>query len=145
MKKTMLILGCLFSFQLAQANMKSMLTPASMGDFSFNYSSQDGAIYLNCEYEKLQSEPEFYRVTCGKAPGLIKVFDVRFRVRQMGYSPRVSYELVFWVTDRNLKDRYDQGQTTWITLDQGQILNVTMHQDVENSYAVLMLRYRIDP
>lgn len=109
--------------------------------FYFNYISNDGSVYLDCTYTPLTSEPEFYRVSCGKGTEVTKTFDARFRVRPLGSQLKPTYEIVFWVTDRNKPDRWDEGSTTWITLTKGAITEVALHQEVENSYAALVIHY----
>lgn len=110
----------------------------------FNYVTNDGSIYLDCERAILPTEPDFYRVKCGKAPGLVKVFDVRFRVRPLVLPPnRPVTEIVMWTTDRNTQRSYDHGSTVWVRLTRGSITDVTLHQDVENNYAALVARYSI--
>ena len=130
-----LILLCLSSNASAHLALNETL--------SFDYVSNDGQIYLDCDMVPLQIEPELYRVTCGQRPGLVKVFDVRFRVRAMGTQAQPTYEIAMWVTDRNTQKRYDQGSTVWLKLTRGAINEVTLHQEVENSYAALVARYTV--
>lgn len=109
--------------------------------FYFNYISNDGSIYLDCHHEQLATEPEYYRISCGKGTAFFKTFDARFRVRALRSEPKPLYEIVFWVTDRNKPDRWDEGSTTWITLTKGAVTDVALHQEVENSFAALVVHY----
>ena len=139
MKKILVLMSILIS--LIASSDSTLKRYNFVDDFTFHYISSDGSVYLNCTSKVLPSEPDFYRVTCGQAPGVVKVFDARFRVRQLNMGPRPAFELVYWVTDRNTPERFDYGSTTWLYLDQGDILRLTTHMDVENAYAALILRY----
>ncbi len=128
-----LLCSTFISSQVVQAN--------GQGKFYFNYISNDGFVYLDCTHERLPIEPEYYRISCGKGTNFFKTFDARFRVRPMRTDPKPAYEIVFWVTDRNKPERWDEGSTTWITLTKGSVTDVAIHQEVENSYAVLVVHY----
>jgi hypothetical protein len=134
MKTLIVLIFTIISSQVVRAD-------NTRGSFYFNYISNDGEVYLDCTHSKLDSEPEFYRVSCGKGTNFFKTFDARFRVRPLGSPTKPSYEIVFWVTDRNKPERWDEGSTTWITLTKGAITDVALHQEVENSYAALVIHY----
>lgn len=129
-------------FTIAITFMGSQVVQANYpGQFYFNYVSNDGFVYLDCTYFPLEIEPEYYRISCGKGTNFFKTFDARFRVRPIRLEPKPVYEIVFWVTDRNKPDRWDEGSTTWVTLNKGAVSEVAIHQEVENSYAALVVHY----
>lgn len=121
----------------------ALAAPRYSETLKFKYVSSDGSVYLDCVYVPLQTENEFYRVTCGKAPTVTKVFDVRFRVRPLRGPQNPVFEIAMWVTDRNADKKYDQGSTIWIRLTEGLVTDVTLHQEVENSYAALVAYYTL--
>lgn len=115
--------------------------PVRAEQLEFNYITNEGPIYLDCNHKKLQIEPDFYQVICSNGV-LTKKYEAKFRVRQLVGSPYPAYELILWVTDRNQPQRLDYNSTVWIRLAEGQLIDVVMHQDVENTYAALEVRYR---
>jgi hypothetical protein len=134
MKTLLALIFTIVSSQVAQAN--------SRGKFFFNYISADGFVYLDCTFFPLDIEPDYYRIVCGKGTNFFKTFDARFRVRLIRDNPKPAYEIVFWVTDRSSGQRWDEGSTTWISLTKGSAATeVTLHQEVENSYAALVVHY----
>jgi hypothetical protein len=117
--------------------------PVKAEQLEFNYITNEGPIYLDCVHKVLPIEPDFYQVICSNGV-LTKRFEAKFRVRQLAGSPRPTYELILWVTDRNFSQRLDYNSTVWIRLAEGQLIDVVMHQDVENTYAALEVRYRAE-
>lgn len=110
----------------------------------FNYVTNDGGIYMDCVHEKKDTEPDFYKIICGKGLAMQKNFEAKFRVRPINTGLQPTYELIYWVTDRNQKERVDYNSTVWLRLSKGQILDVVLHQDLENAYAALEVRFK-DP
>lgn len=136
MKTLLVILLILNCSELVQAT-----SPKATESIYFNYISNDGSVYLDCRHSPLSSEPERYRIVCGKGTSIIKTFDARFRVRQLNSSLKPVFEIAFWVTDRNQPAPYDHGTTAWISLSKGVVSEVALHQEVENSYAALVIHY----
>jgi hypothetical protein len=138
----MSILSLIFTSYLSLAASGRWI-PVKAEQLEFNYITNEGPIYLDCVHKLLPIEPDFYQVVCSNGV-LTKRFEAKFRVRQLAGSPRPAYELVLWVTDRNFSQRLDYNSTVWIRLAEGQLVDVVMHQDVENTYAALEVRYRAE-
>lgn len=115
--------------------------PVQADQLEFNYITNEGSIYLDCVHKKLQVEPDFYQIVCGQGT-IVRKFEAKFRVRQLAGSPNPAYELVFWVTDRNHSQRLDYNSTVWLRMAEGQLIDVVMHQDLENTYAALEVRFQ---
>lgn len=122
----------------------SSFAKAETSTLEFNYITNDGSIYLDCVHEKKLTEPDFYQIICGKGLAMEKKFEAKFRVRPINTGLQPTFELIYWVTDRNTINRVDYNSTVWLRLSKGHILDVVLHQDIDNAYAALEVRFK-DP
>lgn len=108
----------------------------------FHYSSLDGSVYLNCQYEKTTTEGT-YQVFCGKGTNLRKDFTVELKVRPIRFEPHSFYEVSVTSVKKGDPESKKEGTTIWIRLGDGAIQSLAVHQRVEDSKALLAIHYSL--
>lgn len=111
----------------------------------FEFASQDGDLLYNCTHELIPSLMD-YEVICAreKAPEDKFKFVVHARlfIHERPEAPKLSYELLYWVTDRQLtggKLGQFTGTTLWFNLQENvPLMSLTAGQDIQNNYVLTM-------
>ena len=114
----------------------------------FDYGSQDGDVNYGCVHEVLPSSGDL-AVTCSRpeAPTDILKFTVHLRLfkHERPTAPKLSYELLYWVTDEQLlggKPGQFTGSTIWFNLAEATpLMSLDAGQDIENT---MVLRLHVD-
>lgn len=106
----------------------------------FRYVSSDGDFQLDCKHYE-SAAPHGFRVVCGAGTVHQREYAVHLIVRgfRRAQVPRVSYEILYWITDRNVPiQRAFSSGTSWIRFnDASDAHSMTLTQSVENDYASL--------
>ncbi len=90
----------------------------------------------HCTHKRIRDLPD-WQVRCGEKEFVAHVIIREYRREE---EPRVSYEILYWVTDRNGPTTRFHSGTSWIRLKKPTSLDsLTLSQGVENDYASLEL------
>lgn len=111
----------------------------------FEFVSQDGDLLYKCSHEPIPSLMD-YEVTCAReeapADKFKFVVHARLFVHERPEAPKLSYELLYWVTDRQLtggKLGQFTGTTLWFNLqDNVPLMSFVAGQDIQNTYVLRM-------
>jgi hypothetical protein len=108
----------------------------SASDLKFQFVSQDGQISVPCTH-KFDPAPEDWQVQCGDHQFLAHL---RIFLHKSQTAPKTSYEILYWVTDRNVPAREAGryvGSTNWLRFnDENSLHSFELSQDVENVYSL---------
>jgi hypothetical protein len=138
-----LLFSLLTSMAFAQEKKRTLELNASQ--LRFEFASQDGDLLYQCTHEFIDSLLD-YSVTCfrAEAPDFKWNFIVhpRLFVHERPKPPHLSYELLFWVTDRQLTGgQLGQflGTTMWLHLhDASPLMGLDIGQDIQNTFVLRM-------
>ncbi|MBY0316967.1 MAG: hypothetical protein K2Q26_15715 [Bdellovibrionales bacterium] len=139
----LLVFSLLASISFAQESKRDVELKATQ--LRFEFASQDGDLLYQCTHEFIDSLLD-YSVTCFReeAPDYKWNFIVhpRLFVHERPQPPHLSYELLFWVTDRQLTGGHlgqFLGTTLWLHLqDATPLMGFEIGQDVQNTFVLRM-------
>jgi hypothetical protein len=142
-----LILGfLLFSWShRAQALPASIPASELLEKIEFHYSSSDGGFELDCKHWIGNFNAGDFSVACGKGTKWIRFYSVHLLIRQIPAPTSTSFEILYWVTDRNAKGSTPafSSHSQLVTIDKNaKIKEFRMSQGIENDYAQMSLHYR---
>ena len=117
------------------------ITPAML---KFQYQDFDGIFSINCVHAVETAESQDWKVTCTNGPKTIsKQFSVHLWVTQYPRpsDPRVSYEILYWVTDLSNPHKPTAASSTiWVHLkDPSELSGLELAQGVDEDTAGLYL------
>ena len=138
----------LFLILLPGLSFASLPVPASsaeelMDKVSFHYSSSDGEFQLECKHWIGNTAGDF-DVICGKGTRHVKQYLVHLVIRPMKKTNETTFEILYWVTDRNTKTAMPafSSVSQLLTVDsKSQLKKIRMSQGIENDYAQMELTY----
>lgn len=117
--------------------------PMAAPRMTFEFASQDGDIVESCNYALVEATQEF-GVTCGEGTPNVKKFTAHVRLfkhddpNPAANAPKVSYEVLYWVTDYQAKlgeGGHFVGSTTWFRFkDDSALHSISVSQDVEETF-----------
>lgn len=114
------------------------LTPEQL---QFEFGSQDGEFTVPCTHHLENALTQDWAVKCGDRAYTVHLW---LRAYPKNTSPRLSYEVLHWVTDRNVKAGQPGqffGSTIWFRLeDPSAMTSLDLSNDAEN---IMVLRTRI--
>lgn len=111
----------------------------------FSYSTSDGEFQLSCKHWIANEGAGDFSVICGKGTPTVKEYSVHLVVREHPRATKTSFEILYWVTDRNTKASVPDFKS------HSQIINVagstklqsfSMSQGLENDASFLQLEYK---
>ena len=114
-----------------------------MDKVSFNYSSSDGEFQLECKHWIGNTAGDF-DVICGKGTKTVKQYLVHLIIRPIKKPTETTFEILYWVTDRNTKTPMPafSSVSQLLTVDtKSQLKKIRMSQGIENDYAHMELTY----
>lgn len=111
----------------------------------FNYRPFEEGEALACRHKIKDSQAQDWDVLCGEGKKYVVHLWVTAYTRDV--RPRVSYEILYWVTDVSRPDRSSgSGATTWVHLQDPSALDaIETRQSVDNDTAGLYLELRFLP
>jgi len=113
---------------------------------SFRYRSADGEFELDCKHYDQGEGRQDYRVLCGPGTPNERTYIAHVVIREYRrqIQPRLAYEILYFVTDRQMPlSRAFTSNTQWLEFsDDSALHRILMGQSVENDYAFLQLEYR---
>lgn len=117
----------------------------------FRFGDQEGQFELACKHVIIESTQD-WSVMCGETgkPWGVHEFTVHLRVRAYPSPkpPRLSYEILHWVTDQDTpvnKGGRFTGSTIWFRLeDPAELTSLDLGQDVRDTY-VLRMHLKVNP
>lgn len=115
------------------------LTPERL---KFSYKTFEGDKDLKCFHEYADEFKFDWNVTCKDQATFYKIFRVHLSLAQYGHptSPRSTYEVLYWVTDRTTNHVYGTGTSFWLnTKNTSEFHSLTMGQSVDSDTAGLYL------
>jgi hypothetical protein len=110
----------------------------------FQYMTSDGSLMLACQhYANLNSETD-YDVYCGKGSGQFKEYVAHLIVRQSTKPSETTYEILYWLTDRNQgKSSAYSSTSQLITVDgKAPLKRFSLSQSLENDMAQLYVTFK---
>jgi hypothetical protein len=140
-------LGVLFSSWISTSSLAAGLRISSpdLGDkIEFSYSTSDGEFQLACKHWIQNEGAGDFNVLCGKGTPTKKEYSVHLVVREHPRASTTSFEVLYWVTDRNTSDPvpHFSSQTQIFTVDgKSHLREFIMSQGLENDAAQMRLKY----
>lgn len=117
---------------------KEQLEKLTSSRLVFTYQSFSGDTYIRCSHQRAPWMG--WNVTCDHKKFYVHLVLSRY-IRPV--VPKASYELLYWVTDRNLDIPHTVGSTTWFHLKEFSDLHeIYVSQSIERDTAGLYLRIR---
>lgn len=110
----------------------------------FDYISQDGQIHYPCTHKRIRDLPD-WEVVCKSTNGIVRTFAAHVVVvrgqRQPQSGPGIWYEILYWVTDRQDKNKpvFHSSSMTFNLTPTSHLQAFRIFQGVENDYAALVL------
>ncbi|NCN27335.1 hypothetical protein GW915_07145 [bacterium] len=129
----------LLAFFLFVSPLWAQVGPLTVARLKFEYRSFDGGFSHPCRHKQENEFGMDWAVECG--PDFSRKFGVHLKLSAYPHKtpPRLSYELLYWVADRN-NSSSDVGSTTWFHLEEHSPLHsVQVSQSVDNDLAGLYL------
>lgn len=129
----------------AQTFKKKTFSSSELLDkIKFQYSTSDGGFTLNCQhYSNLKTETD-YDVYCGKGTPWFKEYVVHLVVRQSSKPTETTYEILYWLTDRNDRNASTYSSTSQLITVDGKtnLKRFSLSQSLENDSAQLYLNFK---
>jgi hypothetical protein len=140
---------CLSMFFVLKAKAVPDPLPSSdiLDRIEFRYESNDGSFTLSCKHWIGNFSGGDFSVACGKGQGTgeIKNYSVHLRIRTVPKGTLTIFELMYWITDRNVKTpvpAFASHSQLFTVSKVAEIHELQMSEGVENDYAQLVMRYK---
>jgi hypothetical protein len=144
------MINCLLSIAILVLSLSAYgksRTPVALKatQLRFEYASQDGDILYKCSHRFLENIMDF-EVTCASGEASAKALQfiahARLFLHERPVSPKLSYEFLYWVTDRQISGGQPGqflGSTIWFNLqDHTPLVSMVAGQDVQNTFVLRM-------
>lgn len=110
----------------------------------FSYASTDGSFQLDCKHWIQNQSSGDFNVICGKGTRTVKEFSVHLIIRRFPHQAATTFEVLYWVTDRNTKKPvpgFTSHSQLFTVSGKSQIQQFIMSQGLENDGSQMRLKY----
>jgi hypothetical protein len=145
MRRLTSLLGIVFAFSSSSFAAGSRISSADLERrIEFSYASTDGVFALECKHWVQNESSGDFSVICGKGTSTVKEFSVHLVVREFVHAKSTTFEVLYWVTDRNTRQQmpaFSSHSQLFTVAGKSQIQKFIMSQGLENDGSQMRLQY----